>query len=89
MSQCNRCGDEITWKRPFTQGDRPLNLDNSVHSCKKPEAEAPKESKPAQASTPNTILAECIEFSETFKDLTDAKYDATARIYISGRMTRR
>ena len=87
-STCNRCGLEITWKKPFTHGDRPLNMDNSVHSCmnsyEKEEATI-TETKTAP-KTSNTILEECIIFSETFKDLTDAKYDATARIYNTLRM---
>jgi len=31
--------------------------------------------------TPNTILLECLEFSETFKDITDAKFDSLVRLY--------
>jgi len=79
MSQCNRCGSEITWKKPFTQGDRPLNMDNSVHSCVKPEESEP-EAK-TTLKTPNTILEECLEFSETFKDIPDAKFDSLVRLY--------
>jgi len=74
---CNSCGGDITWKSPYTKGDRTLNLDNSVHSCKKPDT-------PDQASepkSPNSILAECIEFEQTFKDLTDAKFDSLVRLY--------
>ncbi len=78
MSQCNRCGSEITWKKPFTQGDRPLNMDNTVHSCKK---DTPSPEPTPEVKTPNSILEECITFSETFKDITDAKFDSLVRLY--------
>jgi len=83
LSQCNRCGLEITWKKPFTQGDRPLNMDNSVHSCKNSyEKEEPAiiNNMPT-VKTQNSILEECIIFSETFKDITDAKFDSLVRLY--------
>lgn len=83
MSQCNRCGSEITWKKPFVHGDRPLNMDNSVHSCKK---DTPSPEPTASSKTPNTALAEVIEFSETFKDVDAAKFDSLARIYNTLRM---
>ena len=85
-STCNRCGLSITWKKPFTQGDRPLNLDNSAHTCVKPE-----ESKPETKTTlktPNTALSEVIEFYETFKEIDAAKLDSLARIYNTLRMKR-
>jgi len=44
------------------------------------------ETKPTK--TPNGILSECIEFSELFKDIPDAKFDALARIYISRMMNK-
>jgi len=85
-SKCNRCNADITWKKPFTQGDRPLNLDNSVHSCAK------KETTPTgitdNALSSSVSLAECEAFHIKFKDLTDSKYDSTARIYNTLRMRR-
>jgi len=84
MSQCNRCGDEITWKKPFTKGDRPLNKDNSVHSCKKPDTPSPEPTP--ESKTPNTALEEVISFYETFKDVDAAKLDSLARVYNTLRM---
>ena len=86
-SKCNQCGGDITWKKPFVQGDRPLNLDNSIHSCAKPDT-------PSTGITPNaigavSILAECEAFRQKFGKIeSDARFDALARIYISGRMRR-
>ena len=78
-SKCNRCNAEITWKKPFTQGDRPLNLDNSVHSCAK------KETTPTgitdNAISAVTALTECQQFHSKFKDLTDSKFDSLVRLY--------
>ena len=76
---CNRCGTEITWKKPFSPGDRPLNQDKSVHICVKPD-ESPK--------TSNSVLEECIVFEKQFKDQDAAKFESLAKIYISGRMRR-
>jgi len=83
MSQCNKCDAEIIWDKPFVSGSRPKNPDNTLHECMN---HSPKqEATPAQASTPekspNSILAECIEFEQTFKDLTDAKFDSLVRLY--------
>ena len=81
---CNRCESEIIWG-PYdpNKKSRPLNPDNSVHSCMKTEPAQSKitESKPAPAKSPNSILDECIEFEQTFQDLTDAKFDSLVRLY--------
>jgi len=87
LSQCSFCGVEITWKKPFTKGDRPLNKDNSPHSCAKPDT-------PSTGITQNAvdsvgILAECEAFRVKFGPIeSDVRFDALARIYIS-RMMRR
>jgi len=84
LSQCNRCGLEITWKKPFTHGDRPLNMDNSVHSCKK---ETASESPKTPEITPSSILDECEAFRIRFGAIeSDARFDALARIYNTLRM---
>ena len=89
-SKCNRCDADITWKKPFTQGDRPLNLDNSVHSCKKPEAAS---STPTGITNNSisavTVLAEIEAFRQKFGPIeSDARFESLAKIYIS-RMMRR
>ena len=76
-AKCNLCESPIIWDQPYVKGSRPKNEDGSVHSCKKEDTPAPKES----SKTPNTILEECITFSETFKDITDAKFDSLVRLY--------
>jgi len=83
LSQCNRCGSEITWKKPFTHGDRPLNMDNSVHSCKK---DTPSPEPTPESKTPNTALEEVISFYETFKDVDAARFDSLCRVYNTLRM---
>jgi len=87
-SKCNRCDAEITWKKPFTQGDRPLNLDNSVHTCVK------KETTPTgitnNAITSVTILAECEAFRAKFGALeSDARFESLAKIFISRMISQR
>ena len=57
-------------------------LQTHVHTCKK-EDEA---SKPVESKTPNSVLEECIIFSETFKDQDAAHFVSLDKIYISGRM---
>jgi len=90
LSQCNKCQAEIIWPKEFKPGNRPLNPDSTLHQCMKT---GPSESKPAQASTPetktpNTALEECIVFSETFKDVDAVRFDSLARIYNTLRMRR-
>jgi len=86
-SNCNKCGSSIIWPKEFKPGNRPLNPDSTIHECMK-TGPKPVESKPAEVKTPNTVLEECIVFSETFKDIDPVRFDALARIYISGRMRR-
>ncbi len=78
-SKCNQCGGDITWKKPFAKGDRPLNLDNSVHSCVK------KETTPTGITNNSisalTALAECEAFQTKFSNLTDSKFDSLVRLY--------
>ena len=75
---CNKCGAEIIWPKEFKPGNRSLNPDSTLHQCMK-DGPKPTESKPVKS--PNTILAECIEFSETFSDITDARFDSLVRLY--------
>ena len=85
-SKCNQCSSEIKWKKPFVKGDRPLNLDDSIHSCKKSESST---GITQNAVTSMTILAECEAFREKFDSIeSDARFDALARIYISRMMKR-
>ena len=84
-SNCNLCNESFTWKKPY-DGTK-LNPDGSVHSCKK------KETTSSTGITQNALsssvsLAECEAFHIKFKDLTDSKYDSTARIYNTLRMRR-
>jgi len=57
-------------------------MDNTIHSCKNETESTP------EVKTPNTALGECIEFSETFKDIDPARFDSLARIYNTLRMRR-
>ena len=78
---------EIKWPEHYQKGDRPLNLDNSVHSCAKPNT--PSTGITDNALTSVSVLAECLAFKNMFFDVeSDAKFDSIARIYISGRMRR-
>lgn len=87
-SKCNRCDAEITWKKPFTQGDRPLNLDNSVHSCKREETTS-STGITQNAITAASVLAECEAFRVKFGPIeSDARFESLAKIFIS-RMMRR
>ena len=83
-SKCNQCGGDIKWPQPFVQGARPLNLDNSVHSCKKPETST---GITDNAITAVTILAECEAFRQKFGPIeSDARFESLAKIYISRMM---
>ncbi len=31
--QCNGCQKEVMWKKPYTQGDKPVEMDGSAHTC--------------------------------------------------------
>ena len=78
---------EIKWPEHYQKGDRPLNLDNSVHSCAKPSTSSTGITENALTSV--SVLAECLAFKNMFFDVeSDAKFDSIARIYISGRMRR-
>ena len=33
QKHCNRCNCYITWPEYYIKGQRPLNLDGSIHSC--------------------------------------------------------
>jgi len=83
-NNCNLCNEKFTWKKPY-DGTK-LNLNGSTHSCKK------KETTPTgitdNALSSSVSLAECEAFHSKFKDLTDSKYDSTARIYNTLRMRR-
>ena len=35
MPQCKRCSTTLKWKKPYTKGDRPVNLNGTPHSCDK------------------------------------------------------
>ena len=84
-SKCNQCGGDITWKKPFVQGDRPLNLDNSVHTCAKPDT--PSTGITQNAITSSTILSECEAFKQKFGPIeSDARFESLAKIYISRMM---
>jgi len=86
-SKCNQCGGDITWKKPFTQGDRPLNLDNTVHTCKRADTTTPGTT--SNEITSQSIIDECEAFRVKFGPIeSDTRFDSLARIYIS-RMMRR
>ena len=86
-AKCNQCQSEIRWKSPYVKGDRPLNLDDSVHSCAKPSTSSTGITQ--NALTAATVLSEIEAFRIKFGPIeSDARFDALARIYIS-RMMRR
>ena len=31
--QCNGCQKTVMWKKPYTQGDKPVEIDGSEHIC--------------------------------------------------------
>ena len=31
--QCKGCKKEVMWKKPYTQGDKPVELDGAEHIC--------------------------------------------------------
>lgn len=68
MPSCKNCGAEIQWKQPYTQGDKPLNMDGTVHDCparKKSSGGAPKfEKTPIDQS--NQFMAKAMELSLEF-----------------------
>lgn len=84
MSKCKNCDAEIRWKEPFVKGDRPLNLDDSVHSCKGHA----KTNEPKSTVTPAQIMEECTAFKNAFEGLDHAKFESLAKIYISRNMSR-
>ena len=93
MSSCNRCGLEITWKKPFTQGDRPLNIDNSVHSCKNShENEEPEINNIVKSpvNTPKIDIGEIIDeinlLKKEFGDIECAKFESIMKYAISRTM---
>ena len=92
MSQCSFCGLDITWKKPFTQGDRPLNLDNStVHTCKK-EAEPATINNIVKSpvNTPKIDISEIIDeinlLKKEFGELECAKFESIMKYAISRTM---
>ena len=78
---CNKCEAAIIWPKEYKPGNRPLNPDSTLHECMKTGPAQSKITETKPAKSPNTILAECIEFSETFKDITDARFDSLIRLY--------
>lgn len=100
MPKCDRCQAEIMWPQPYVAGQRPVNPDNTVHTCANP---APQTEQPAPAPkqagtapqpigvTTTDILGEMTLVWEAFgtKDqMTDQKFDALCRIFISRKMSR-
>ena len=78
---------EIKWPEHYQKGDRPLNLDNSVHSCAKPSTSSTGITE--NAITSATILSEIEAFRVKFGPIeSDARFDSLARMWIS-RMMRR
>ena len=92
-STCSFCSELIKWP-PFEQGvkTRPMNMDGSTHSCKKPETSTESVSATLPKQTPITsvsVLAEIEAFRTKFGPIeSDARFDALARIYISRMMKR-
>ena len=69
-SKCNRCNQDIKWPENFSPGNKPLNLDNSVHSCNRDTTPTKKPSTSPTGITENaltaaTVLSE-IENIETY-----------------------
>ena len=86
-AKCNQCSMEIKWPEHYQKGDRPLNLDNSVHSCAKPSTSSTGITE--NALTAATVLSEIEAFRIKFGPIeSDARFDALARIYISRMMKR-
>ena len=86
-SKCNRCNQDIKWPENFSPGNKPLNLDNSVHSCAKPSTSSTGITE--NALTAATVLSEIEAFRTKFEPIeSDARFDALARIYISRMMKR-
>lgn len=86
MVACNRCQQEIKWPEPYQQGQKPLNMDGSVHSC---AVQNPPPADPQQQTiNSTTVLTECGLFLDKFQGIPDAKFDALARIFISRMMKR-
>ena len=85
---------EIKWPENYSPGNRPLNLDNSIHSCKRDTTPAKKPSTSSTGITENaltaaTVLSEIEAFRIKFGPIeSDARFDAPARIYISRMMKR-
>ncbi len=98
MSQCNRCGSEITWKKPFTKGDLPLNMDNSPHSCKKPDTLFPEPSPKPKTTVKSPVNSPILKISDIieeikllkleFGEIECAKFESIMKYAIS-RMMRR
>ena len=94
MSQCNRCGAEIKWPENFEPGNRPLNLDSSLHKCSKKETPNSTPNTPSTGITANavsavSVLAEIEAFRVKFGSMqSDARFESLAKIYISRMMKR-
>ena len=87
-SKCKQCNSEIKWKSPYVKGDRPLNEDGSVHTCKKPDT--PSTGITQNAITSMTILAEIEAFREKFGPTqSDARFESMAKMWISRMISKR
>ena len=81
---CNNCQADFEWKKPYDKTK--LNMDGSVHSCE--SVPASKATITENSISAVTALTECEAFVKKFKDLTDSKYDSTARVYNTLRLRR-
>jgi len=80
---CNQCDEEFRWAMPYT--GKKLNLDGTPHNCTvTPTTSSP----PVVDMTPqiDEMIGRCTIFRHHFEELPDAKFDALARIFISGMM---
>lgn len=91
---CNRCGGQVSWPENWQQGQKPINADGSVHACSgnQQQQTAPQPNPPQTVTpevTPTTVLGEIATFKEANKELTDAKFESMAKVYMSRMMSRR
>ena len=93
-SKCNRCNAEIIWG-PYVKDKttRPLNMDNSVHSCVKPDTPETK-SIVKSAVKPQVIeISDIIEeiklLKSEFGEIECQKFESVMKYAISRMMNRR
>ena len=66
--ECKGCKKTVMWKKPYNVGDKPVELDGSIHNCTAPTAKFTS-SKLSLEQVPEFFDKAC-DLLETFKEKT-------------------